>query len=248
MKTPHFDESFVTQLKDRASLAQIVGEAIELRSRGNDLVGLCPFHAEKTPSFHVHADRGFFKCFGCGVGGDVVRFVELWRRLTFPEAIEWLADRYGLSYRDDRPRGVTKREAGFSSAALRETLLKEAAAARRSRGISDDEILLTSELNAIRERVGHRHGIVLPGLVPSLSEGGGYAGRDRDPLWHAVFAWRWDLAWKRRGVIPPPCDRSLLDDAHVRLVREVLVEVEDAAAQEMRFAVRGVRRRHGSAA
>ena len=59
--------------------------------------GLCPFHGEKTPSFQVNGDKGFFHCFGCGVGGDVIKFVELYDKVTFPEAVRQLAARAGLA-------------------------------------------------------------------------------------------------------------------------------------------------------
>ena len=67
-----------------------------LRRSGTTWKGLCPFHGEKTPSFHVY-DKGFFKCYGCGVGGDVIKFVELSDKVTFPEAVRQLASRAGLT-------------------------------------------------------------------------------------------------------------------------------------------------------
>ena len=59
--------------------------------------GLCPFHGEKTPSFHVNGEKGFFHCFGCGVGGDVIKFVELYDKVGFPDAVRQLAARAGLA-------------------------------------------------------------------------------------------------------------------------------------------------------
>jgi DNA primase len=68
---------------------------VPLRRSGTTWKGLCPFHGEKTPSFHVY-DKGFFKCYGCGVGGDVIKFVELYDKVAFPEAVRQLAARAGL--------------------------------------------------------------------------------------------------------------------------------------------------------
>ena len=68
-----------------------------LRRAGTSWKGLCPFHGEKTPSFNVHGDKGYFKCFGCGVGGDVIKFVELYDKVAFPEAVRSLAGRFGLT-------------------------------------------------------------------------------------------------------------------------------------------------------
>jgi DNA primase len=75
---------------------QIVQERVPLRRSGATWKGLCPFHGEKTPSFHVYADKGFFKCYGCAVGGDVIKFVELFDKVAFPEAVRQLAVRAGL--------------------------------------------------------------------------------------------------------------------------------------------------------
>ena len=75
---------------------QIVQERVPLRRSGTTWKGLCPFHGEKTPSFHVY-DKGIFKCYGCGAGGDVIKFVELHEKLSFPEAVRQLAARVGMS-------------------------------------------------------------------------------------------------------------------------------------------------------
>ncbi len=64
---------------------------MSLRKRGVSLLGLCPFHGEKTPSFHVNPVRNIFKCFGCGKGGDAVTFLMEHERFTYPEALRWLA-------------------------------------------------------------------------------------------------------------------------------------------------------------
>ena len=76
---------------------QVVQERVPLRRGGVAWKGLCPFHGEKTPSFHVNGDRRSFKCFGCGVGGDVIKFIELYDKITFPEAVRQLAARVGLT-------------------------------------------------------------------------------------------------------------------------------------------------------
>jgi DNA primase len=114
-----FPQQFIDDLKAQADIVRIVGEHVQLRKAGVTYKGLCPFHGEKTPSFHVNPDRGFFHCFGCGVGGDVFKFVELYEKLTFPEAVRSLAARMGVPVPeiDDRTRDPeTERE--------REALLK----------------------------------------------------------------------------------------------------------------------------
>jgi DNA primase len=96
-----FAQSFLDDLKAQTDIAGIINEVTPLRKAGASLKGLCPFHQEKTASFTVNRDKGFFKCFGCGVGGDAVKFVELHQKLTFPEAVRYLAQRAGLSIPED---------------------------------------------------------------------------------------------------------------------------------------------------
>ena len=86
-----------------------IGDYVALRKRGNDLVGLCPFHGEKTPSFHVHPDRGYFKCFGCGAGGDVIAFFQKLENITFPEARALLAKRAGVEVEPENPAAARVR-------------------------------------------------------------------------------------------------------------------------------------------
>ena len=80
-----------------AGIVDLVSGYTSLRKRGATYVGLCPFHQEKTPSFSVSADKGLYYCFGCGEGGDVLRFVERTENLSFNEAVEYLAQRYGIT-------------------------------------------------------------------------------------------------------------------------------------------------------
>jgi DNA primase len=93
---PLFPPHFLDELKSHAGIVQIVQERVPLKRSGASWKGLCPFHGEKTPSFHVF-DKGNFKCFGCGVGGDVIKFVELYEKVTFPDAVRQLAGRVGLA-------------------------------------------------------------------------------------------------------------------------------------------------------
>ncbi len=92
-----FPVSFVEDLKSHADIVQVVQERVPLRRSGAAWKGLCPFHGEKTPSFQVNGDKGVFHCFGCGVGGDVIKFVELYDKITFPEAVRQLAARVGMT-------------------------------------------------------------------------------------------------------------------------------------------------------
>jgi DNA primase len=92
-----FDDTAKEEVRMRADIAAVVGRYVKLRQSGATLKGLCPFHKEKTPSFHVNPSRGFFHCFGCGKGGDVFRFLQEIEGLTFPEALKMLAEETGVT-------------------------------------------------------------------------------------------------------------------------------------------------------
>jgi len=86
----------VDKILDAARIEEVVGDFVELRRRGTSLTGLCPFHHEKTPSFHVSVSKGIYKCFGCGAGGDSVRFVMEHEKYSYPEALRYLAEKYHI--------------------------------------------------------------------------------------------------------------------------------------------------------
>jgi DNA primase len=96
----------IALVRERSPIGDVVSQRVTLRSAGGgSLKGLCPFHEEKTPSFHVTPTRGFYHCFGCGEGGDVISFVMRTELLPFTEAVEWLASRAGvqLTYEEGGP-------------------------------------------------------------------------------------------------------------------------------------------------
>jgi DNA primase len=103
------DDGVKREILARADIGEVIGAYVSLRKRGNDLVGLCPFHGEKSPSFHVHPDRGFFKCFGCGVAGDVFTFLQKQENVSFPDALRILGKRYGVEVENEDPRAARVR-------------------------------------------------------------------------------------------------------------------------------------------
>jgi DNA primase len=107
------------RVRAAADIVKIVGDAVKLRKAGANFVGLCPFHQEKTPSFAVHPVKQIFHCFGCGVGGDVFKFVMLIENLTFPEALQRVAEKVGIRLRE--PSGG---EAYDGKARVRVTVFK----------------------------------------------------------------------------------------------------------------------------
>ena len=89
--------SQVDEVRAAADIVKVVGDYVKLRKAGANYMGLCPFHQEKTPSFAVHPAKQIFHCFGCGVGGDVFKFVMMIDNLTFPEALRRLAEKVGVT-------------------------------------------------------------------------------------------------------------------------------------------------------
>ena len=91
-----FPDSFVEEVRRAADVVRVIAEVVALKKMGTSWKGLCPFHQEKTPSFNVRSEPPVFHCFGCGEGGDVFKFVMLHERVSFPEAVESLARRFGV--------------------------------------------------------------------------------------------------------------------------------------------------------
>src|SRR5215472_15177583 len=99
----------LAELRSAADIVEVIGEHTKLKKAGRAWKGLCPFHKERTPSFHVDRSKGLYHCFGCGAGGDVIHFVRQIDRMDFPEAVESLAARFHVTIprrvrgpRDDR--------------------------------------------------------------------------------------------------------------------------------------------------
>jgi DNA primase len=92
-----FPEGFVEEVRQVADIVRVVSEHVTLKKAGSSWKGLCPFHQEKTPSFNVRQEPAVFHCFGCGEGGDVFKFLMLREKVSFPEAVETLARRFGLA-------------------------------------------------------------------------------------------------------------------------------------------------------
>ena len=171
---PLFPAPFIEDLKHHADIVVVIQDYVSLKKVGATYKGLCPFHAEKTPSFHVNREKGFFHCFGCGVGGDVLKFLELHERTGFHDAVKQLAQRFGVPLPalegDDEQRAGT---------AERETLLKihEAAAAWFRQQLS------TAQGARVRQQISER------GVAPETAEAMrlGFAPPGRDGLRRALL-------------------------------------------------------------
>jgi DNA primase len=94
---PFYADSVLDEVRSAVNIVSVVSEYVALKKRGRNHVARCPFHNEKTPSFNVSEEKQIFMCFGCGVGGDVFKFVMQIEHFAFPEAVRFLADRHGIS-------------------------------------------------------------------------------------------------------------------------------------------------------
>jgi len=116
-----FPQQFIDDLRLQANIVQVVQEYVPLKRAGATYKGLCPFHSERTPSFQVDPNKGFFYCFGCQVGGDVFKFLELHEKVGFQDAVKMLAQKFGIAL-PERTEGRDDDER--RNAGLREALLK----------------------------------------------------------------------------------------------------------------------------
>lgn len=98
------EERKIMEIRERASIVEVISDHLTLKKVGRNYLGICPFHSEKTPSFTVNEEKAIFHCFGCGVGGNVFHFLMQYEHLTFPEAVERVGRRYGIVVeRSSRP-------------------------------------------------------------------------------------------------------------------------------------------------
>ncbi|MFH1176057.1 MAG: DNA primase [Acidobacteriota bacterium] len=110
MSNYDLSRAVVARVREAADIVQVVGEVLTLKKAGRNYTGLCPFHGEKTPSFSVSREKGTYYCFGCKKGGDVIDFVMEVERLTFPEAVERLAERFGVELPAASPESRRRRD------------------------------------------------------------------------------------------------------------------------------------------
>jgi len=189
------------EIRMKCDLVEIISAHVALRKSGRTFIGLCPFHNEKTPSFHVNPERGFWKCFGCGEGGDVFDFVRRIDNLTFPEAVEQLARKYGVTIErsEQAVREYSEKErllrANNIACAFYRSMLGKSDKAREyiaKRGISADVVERyrlgyapegwDALLNHLREQKILPADAVKAGLIVPRGSSQGFYDRFRDRL------------------------------------------------------------------
>ena len=132
-------KEIIDEIRARCPVEDVIGSYVSLKRAGSNVKGLCPFHSEKTPSFTVYPDSQSFYCFGCGAGGDVITFTMKYHNLDYVGAIEYLANRAGISIpqsgEEREERGVARKriyELNLAVARyMRDCLLTRRSAARR---------------------------------------------------------------------------------------------------------------------
>ncbi len=201
-----FPQQFIDDLKHHADIVAVIQDYVSLKKAGTSYKGLCPFHSEKTPSFQVHQDKGFFYCFGCGVGGDVFKFLELHDRISFHDAVRQLAQRFGMPL-----PALEENEEQRAGAAERETLLKIHEAAAEWFAAQ----LAAAPGAGVRKQIVDRE--IGPDTAAAM--GLGFAPRARDGLRRALIERGFtDALLLRAGVVVQRDDGSVIDRFRNRLM------------------------------
>jgi len=201
-----FPQQFIDDLKHQADIVVVIQDYVSLKKTGATYKGLCPFHGEKTPSFHVNRDKGFFHCFGCQAGGDVFKFLELHEKVGFADAVKLLAQRFGVALPE-----MEETDEQRANSAERETLLKvhEAAAAFFRQQLAGDAG------GRIRRQIDAR------GITDATSQalGLGFAPNSRDALKTALLAQGFSPGvLLRAGLVVQRDDGSVIDRFRNRLM------------------------------
>ena len=203
-------EDKLLEIKDAARIEEVVGQYVHLTQKGKNLLGLCPFHADTSPSFTVAPEKGIFHCFGCGAGGNVFSFLMQHQRLSFPEAVEELARRYGipLTFKELGPEGsretrkrtlayeINQVAAGFYEATLKSAAGRPGQDYLAKRGLTPEVIqafhlgYAPDEWDSLRRHLQNR-GLSLEaaqeaGLLAPRS-GGGFYDRFRNRIIFPIF-------------------------------------------------------------
>lgn len=194
------NDNVIAQVRGAADIVDFVQQVTPLKLAGKSYKGLCPFHREKSPSFHVDRDKGLFYCFGCGTGGDVFKFLTLTERFTFPEAVEHVAGRVGIELPRKRKAQRENDKDDLleviddASEAFHQALNWTPNAADdylRKRGVGKDIVtrygfgFAPDSWDYILRRLGQKHGekkLELTGLVTPRKEKSGYYDRFRNRL------------------------------------------------------------------
>ena len=209
----------VAQVRSRTDLLALIGQNVELSRSGGSYKGLCPFHSEKTPSFYVHPDRQFFHCFGCGASGDAIAYLMKFEGRTFPDAVEFLAERAGIE--------LVRADDGAHSDARRRNAYKE-----RLYGVMEDAALFYKEqLHGDQDAAVARDELRRRSLSPDAIEA--FSLGFAPPAWDALASYL-----SRRGHSPADAEA-----AGLLVARKQAQGHYDRFRQRLTFPVRDIRGR-----
>ena len=201
------NDHVLAELRSAADIVEVIGDHTTLKKAGRSWKGLCPFHNERTPSFTVDRDKGLYHCFGCGAGGDVIHFVRQIDRLEFPEAVEALAGRFGVTIPRRERRGPRddRRDRLFEAVSAAAALLRASGSGRpgnaaakylEERGVPEETLERRSALGHAPDAwdsLGKALSPAFPedllieaGLLQPRAEGKGAYDRFRDRLLFVV--------------------------------------------------------------
>jgi len=205
----YIPDEIVEEIRTRSNIVEIISERIQLKKSGVNYKGLCPFHSEKTPSFIVSQGKQIFHCFGCGAGGNVYQFIMQIENIPFPDAVLYLAKRYGISIPEQKGKGINSSQKSIiysvnelASDFFRKHLLEspQGRPAReylKKRGINDDtaDVFKIGYAPSLREGIRQflkKNGISvetqkLAGLIKEKDDGGGYIDKFRDRIIFPIF-------------------------------------------------------------
>jgi len=205
----YIPDEIVEEIRTRSNIVEIISERIQLKKSGVNYKGLCPFHSEKTPSFIVSQGKQIFHCFGCGAGGNVYQFIMQIENIPFPDAVLYLAKRYGISIPEQKGKGINSSQKSIiysvnelASDFFRKHLLEspQGRTAReylKKRGINDDtaDVFKIGYAPSLREGIRQflkKNGISvetqkLAGLIKEKDDGGGYIDKFRDRIIFPIF-------------------------------------------------------------
>jgi len=205
----YIPDEIVEEIRTRSNIVEIISERIQLKKSGVNYKGLCPFHSEKTSSFIVSQGKQIFHCFGCGAGGNVYQFIMQIENIPFPDAVLYLAKRYGISIPEQKGKGINSSQKSIiysvnelASDFFRKHLLEspQGRTAReylKKRGINDDtaDVFKIGYAPSLREGIRQflkKNGISvetqkLAGLIKEKDDGGGYIDKFRDRIIFPIF-------------------------------------------------------------
>lgn len=204
MRVGYIPDETVEDIRTQSDIVEVISERIQLKKSGANYKGLCPFHSEKTPSFIVSPGKQIFHCFGCGTGGNVYQFIMQIENIPFPDAVLYLAKRYGINIPEQKGKGITSSQKeilynvnGLASDFFHKQLLespqgKTAREYLKKRGIKDDTATVfkigyaSSSWEGIQQFFKKKGISVdtqrLAGLIKEKDDGRGYIDRFRDRI------------------------------------------------------------------